>query len=127
MDPDWLGLRDDDLDDADRGQMAMWLRDPAHRRTRDDAMALGASLRALPGTGGPSIEAVRAAVSRRRSRRWTGRIGTGAAVVATAGILAFMVVSPESVRDRGLVAGAMDVHLEAAAEGPGGLRGLRPT
>lgn len=87
------------------------------------------AIRELPGTGGPSFEALLARLEQRapettpapanRSLAWLAIPGLLAAAVA-----AFALLPTEGVRDRG-TATAPAVHLEAVAESARGVRALR--
>ena len=91
---------------------------------RDDF--LRARIVALPGTGGPPPEKAlgraRDALGDRRRRR-VGLVGSGAVALALAAAALLATKLPADMRDRGVVIPPLEVHLQAAAEGP---RGVRP-
>jgi hypothetical protein len=129
-DEELLGLRDDDLDPAERARLRSLLgtSEPA-RSAHEDALALGAAIRSLPGTGGPPLEVARAAIrGRRRAARWHAPVAMGSGLLAAAA--AMLAILPTGAgttgRNRGYVGSGLEVHLEAAAEGPLGVRALGP-
>lgn len=129
---DLIGIRETDLDSSERAALAeRLLSDPEARREHDAALRLSSELSALvdpPAVFTTADVLAKAAEQRRKPAGYRAPVA-GILALAAATVLWVNVGvdnSPEDQRFRGSgVEGAMgSVHLEAAAEGPSGLRAL---
>lgn len=118
MTHEWIGLRDEDLTDRERA-----LLDDGPRDDHDAAIALGQELTALgEGPAPPSADAALARLKARQppplSRWWVAPVALAASALLAVGVY------QSGGRDKGAAAPPA-LHLEAAAEGPDGVRALR--
>ena len=121
MTHDWIGLREADLDDRER---ALAAEEGVHRDEHLAALALGRSLATVTAATAPPPPSMERALARVRADRAPPRRWVWAAPAALAAATLLAVVGlPESARNKGAAAPPA-VHLEAAAEGPAGVRPL---
>ena len=123
-DRDLPGTRPEDLDVGEREALEALLREEATAREHREILALGDRIAALPGIGeGAGPEAILTRVRRRERDRLVAWVGGSLGLAAVAAIALVLGLPREGVRDRGADADLV-VHLEAAADGPDGLRPL---
>lgn len=108
-----IGLREDELTEAEREALAALLEDPEARREHDEALALAEALAGFEDApDGPSADQVLDR-ARPRRRRWAW---AAPLLMAAAALLVVGTWTPEQ-RTKGGGAGPQPVVLEAAAEG----------
>lgn len=117
MNDTWLGLRDEDLDEAElAARDARLLHDVDARRSHEDALSIGRRLAALPDQ--PALGAPP------RRRPWGLVTGALAVGLAAAWLLAPRVPPQDLLRARGGGSTDADLVLRAVAEGGGAPRKL---
>lgn len=110
--PDWIGLRDADLTDAERH--ARDVADATTRSEHEAALALGTTLSRLPDPTVPLRP-------HRPRMMWAPAVALAATLAL---VLTYAATPDTSVRARGVASGTSGVVLRALAEGPQGARPL---